>query len=584
MIFTTFGLCALLAPLAAATKAKPNIILILVDDQDVQMESLKHMPLLKQHMADEGTLYQSHYWYVSGSKSIAFKVNILTGKMSHNTNVTDIVAPYGGYPKFISQGLNDNYLPVWLQDAGYSTYYAGKLFNAHTTDNYDKPHAAGWTSSNFLLDPFTYSYWNATWQEDKKPPVSREGSYNTDDLAASTINYIRQAHSAGRPFFIGSAPIAPHTEVIPKPGTYAGNVSPDDPAFQPEVTPPRPAPRHANMFANLKVPRTPDFNPEKPSGVHWVAKLPRLNQAEIDYNDEFFRLRLQSLQAVDEMVERIVKELEILDILDNTYIIYTSDNGYHIGQHRLPPGKECGFETDINVPLLIRGPNVPRGMISDVMTSHTDLAPSIFRMAGIAPRSDFDGISVPLTREEMTRGKPSRPEHMGIEFWGLAMDEGLNGTMITINNTYKGIRLHSENFNLYYSVQCTNEHELYDMTVDPYQINNLLPSGANATGMPIVDYAKSKARIDGHSLLGVVSRLDALMMVMKSCRGETCIKPWNVLHPKGDVNTLEDALQGKYDDFYMRSAKENSVSFSMCTQGYLVGAEGLQNPFIYEGY
>ncbi|KAJ4207507.1 hypothetical protein NW767_002759 [Fusarium falciforme] len=127
------------------------------------------------------------------------------------------------------------------------------------------------------------------------------------------------------------------------------------------------------------------------------------------------------------MVERIVKELEILDILDNTYIIYTSDNGYHIGQHRLPPGKECGFETDINVPLLIRGPNVPRGMISDVMTSHTDLAPSIFRMAGIAPRSDFDGISVPLTREEMTRGKPSRPEHMGIEFWGLAMDEGLNG-------------------------------------------------------------------------------------------------------------------------------------------------------------
>ncbi|KAI8717615.1 Sulfatase domain-containing protein [Fusarium sp. LHS14.1] len=563
MIFNTFGLCALLAPLAAAAKAKPNIILILVDDQDVHMESLKHMPLLKQHMADEGTLYQSHY--CTTAICCPARVSILTGKMSHNTNVTDIVAPYGGYPKFISQGLNDNYLPVWLQDAGYSTYYAGKLFNAHTTDNYD-------------------NYWNATWQEDKKSPVSREGSYNTDDLAGRTINYIRKAHSAGKPFFIGSAPIAPHTEVIPKPGSYTGNVSLDDPAFQPEVTPPKPAPRHTNMFANLKVPRTPDFNPEKPSGVHWVAKLPRLNQSDIDYNDEFFRLRLQSLQAVDEMFERIVKELESLDILDNTYIIYTSDNGYHIGQHRLPPGKQCGFETDINVPLLIRGPNVPKGMISDAMTSHTDLAPSIFRMAGIAPRSDFDGISVPLTRKEMTRGKASRPEHMGIEFWGLAMDEGLNGTMITINNTYKGIRLYSEKFNLYYSVQCTNEHELYDMTVDPYQINNLLPSGANSTGMPIIDYDKSKAKINSHSLLRVVSRLDALMMVMKSCRGETCIKPWDVLHPKGGASTLEDALQKKYDDFYMRSAKDNSVSFSLCTQGYLVGAEGLQNPFIYEGY
>jgi arylsulfatase A-like enzyme len=126
------------------------------------------------------------------------------------------------------------------------------------------------------------------------------------------------------------------------------------------------------------------------------------------------------------MVDKIVKELESLDIMDNTYIIYTSDNGYHIGQHRLPPGKECGFEEDINVPLLIRGPGVPKGVVSNVMTSHTDLAPSIFRMAGIKPRPEFDGLAVPLTEDELKRATQRRAEHVGIEFWGLAIDEGID--------------------------------------------------------------------------------------------------------------------------------------------------------------
>lgn len=158
--------------------------------------------------------------------------------------------------------MNSKYLPIWLQEAGYSTYYTGKLFNAHTVDNYDKPHAAGWTSSDFLLDPFTYNYWNATWQKDQGAPVNREGTYNTDDLSDKTVNYIREAHAAGKPFFIGSAPIAPHTEVIPHPDTYNGTVTPTDPSIQPLVLPPKPAKRHVDMFRDLKVPRTPNFNPE----------------------------------------------------------------------------------------------------------------------------------------------------------------------------------------------------------------------------------------------------------------------------------------------------------------------------------
>ncbi|KAH7231026.1 alkaline-phosphatase-like protein [Fusarium tricinctum] len=582
MLLRTFGVLTSLATFASSAKTKPNIILVLVDDQDVHMESLKHMPLLEKQMADEGTLYTSHY--CTTAICCPARVSILTGRLAHNTNVTDLVAPYGGYPKFLSEGLNSKYLPIWLQEAGYSTYYTGKLFNAHTVENFDKPHAAGWTSSDFLLDPFTYNYWNSTWQKDQSAPVSREGTYNTDDLSNKTVNYIREAHAAGKPFFIGSAPIAPHTEVVPHPDTYNGTVSPTDPSIQPLVFPPKPAKRHADMFRDLKVPRTPNFNPEDPSGVSWVAQHPRLNQTYIDYGDDFFRLRLESLQAVDEMVDKIVKELESLDIMDNTYIIYTSDNGYHIGQHRLPPGKECGFEEDINVPLLIRGPGVPKGVVSNVMTSHTDLAPSIFRMAGIKPRPEFDGLAVPLTEDELKRATQRRAEHVGIEFWGLAIDEGIDSEVMSALNTYKGIRLHSKDYNLYYAVHCTNEHELYDMAVDPYQINNLLPSGKNSTGMPIASNADSSVKINNKPLLSIVSRLDAIMMVMKSCKGRTCTEPWKVLHPDGDVKSLKDAMDSKYDSFYLQAAEKNSVSFGMCMGGYIVTAEGPQAPSTYQGY
>ncbi|KAF5557612.1 arylsulfatase [Fusarium napiforme] len=515
-----FVVLASLAASVAPAKMKPNIILVLVDDQDVHMESLKHMPLLKKQMADQGTLHTSHY--CTTAICCPARVSILTGRLSHNTNVTDVVAPYGkSFPTKSQVFLNDNgnnYLPVWLQEAGYNTYYSGKLLNAHTVENYDKPHAAGWTSSDFLLDPFTYSYYNATWQKDQDAPVSRAGTYNTDNLSDKTINYIREAHAAGKPFFMGSAPIAPHSEVIVQPDTYNATISPTDPSIQPLILPQKPAKRHANMFRDLKVPRTPNFNPQE---RQWL---------------------------------------------------------------RLPPGKQCGFEEDINVPLLIRGPGVPKGVVSDAMTSHTDLAPSIFRMAGIKPRPEFDGLAVPLTDDELERVTQSRAEHVGIEFWGLAADEGMDSVILSDLNTYKGLRLHSKDYNLYYAVHCTNEHELYDMAVDPYQINNLLPSSRNSTGMPIASYADSNVKINKKPLLSIVSRLDALMMVMESCKGETCIKPWTILHPYGDVNSLKDALNNKYDSFYLQAAEKNSVSFGMCMPGYVVTAEGPQDPSTYQGY
>jgi arylsulfatase A-like enzyme len=222
-------------------------------------------------------------------------------------NVTDVSPPYGGYPKFISQGLNDNYLPVWLQAAGYNTYYTGKLFNSHTVDNYNKPYVNGFTSSDFLLDPYTYNYKNPAFQHNKHAPVYHKGNYSTDLVANKTFAFIEEAAKGDKPFFLVSAPIAPHSNGRP-----------------PLFTAPVSAERHKDLFKDVKVPRTANFNPGIPSGAAWVRKLRKQSVAAVDYNDEFYRLRLRALQAVDELVDGVFERLERLNLLDNTYVVYSS--------------------------------------------------------------------------------------------------------------------------------------------------------------------------------------------------------------------------------------------------------------------
>jgi arylsulfatase A-like enzyme len=165
----------------------------------------------------------------------------------------------GGYPKFISQGLNSAYLPVWLQEAGYTTYYTGKLFNSHTVDNYNSPYPAGFNGSDFLLDPYTYEYLNASFQHNHDPPVSYEGQYSTDVLAGKAYGFLEDAVASEKPFFLTIAPVAPHSNVkFARAGTN-GSIQKDDV----ELSPPIPAERHRNLFENALVPRHANFNPKQ---------------------------------------------------------------------------------------------------------------------------------------------------------------------------------------------------------------------------------------------------------------------------------------------------------------------------------
>ena len=155
-----------------------------------------------------------------------------------------------------------------------------------------------------------------------------------------------------------------------------------------------------------------------------MRNLPRQNESNVAYNDHFYRQRLRALQAVDELVDSIFSRLENYGILDNTYVFYSTDNGYHIGQHRLQPGKECGFEEDINIPLIVRGPHVPEGVTTDIVTSHTDLASTFLKIIGEKPRPDSDGLAIPLTEVEIVEAQSDRGEHVNVEYWGFAVGEG----------------------------------------------------------------------------------------------------------------------------------------------------------------
>lgn len=138
-------------------------------------------------------------------------------------------------------------------------------------------------------------------------------------------------------------------------------------------------------------------------------------------------MRLRALQGIDELVAGVVKLLDEHGILENTYLIYSSDNGFHMGQHRLPPGKECAYEEDVNIPLIIRGPGIPKGVATDQVTSHTDLAPTILDFFGLAPREDFDGAAISLPGNEVEKAESLRHEHVTVEYWGGALAEGKYG-------------------------------------------------------------------------------------------------------------------------------------------------------------
>lgn len=167
------------------------------------------------------------------------------------------------------------------------------------------------------------------------------------------------------------------------------------------------------------------------------------------------------------MIDSIVTKLDSLGVLNNTYIFYSTDNGYHIGQHRLQPSKYCAYREDVNIPLIVRGPGIAKNRTTEIVTSHTDLVPTFLTIAGAPLREDFDGSAIPIQSCDLDKAEHDEfyADYVNIEQWGFYQPEGKYDFNRQQNSTYKALRIVGGGYDLLYTVWCTGEHELYDLVV-----------------------------------------------------------------------------------------------------------------------
>jgi N-acetylglucosamine-6-sulfatase len=419
----------------------PNIVVIMTDDQTV--ESMRVMSGVRSALAADGTTF--NHAFVSTALCCPSRATLFTGQYMHNHGVLGNRPPEGGYGRLDTT----EYLPVWLQRAGYHTVHIGKFLNRYGQDNPPTEVPPGWSEWYASVDPSTYRY--TGYQLNENGVVSTYDRYQTDEYSQRAVDAIERLSPAPAPFFLSIAFLAPHS---------GGPRDPDDP--QGLVTP-QPADRHRDAFASEPLPRGPAFNEadvsDKPS---FIRRRPRLSATRRAAIEENYRQELESLLAVDEGVVRIVGALRAAGELENTLILFTSDNGYFHGEHRVPYGKVMVYEPSVRVPLIMRGPGVPRGATRRQLVTNVDLAPTILDAAGATPGRVQDGRSLFGVLEDR-----------GLEWGRELLLEGPTGFDAVAFSALRNERyLYAEHDN--------GERELYDLARDPHQLNSLHDDPAHA--------------------------------------------------------------------------------------------------------
>ncbi|HZA66873.1 MAG TPA: sulfatase, partial [Geminicoccaceae bacterium] len=365
LIALTLGLSHTPGPVAATpvVPSQPNIVVIMTDDEDLAIHDF--MPKTKALLEDRGTTFDN--FFVSYPFCCPSRASILRGQYAHNTHIVGNEQPWGGFEKLRQLGLEESTVATWLQAAGYHTTMIGKYINRYVPERDGVP--PGW--NEWYVGGNAHRSYNYTLNENGKMVAYGDGpeEYLNDVLTGKAVQVIRNASAAGRPFFVYVLPYTPHS---------------------PSVA----APRHLGMFADAALPKTPAFDEadvsDKPA---FIRAIPPLDGEQIARLEDEYRRRLASLQAIDDMVESIVNALEAGGTLERTYVMYSSDNGFHLGEHRLPSGKDFPYEEDIRVPMVVRGPGVPEGETIEAMGLNSDFAPTFAEIAGIAPPAFVDGRS-----------------------------------------------------------------------------------------------------------------------------------------------------------------------------------------------
>jgi N-acetylglucosamine-6-sulfatase len=458
----------------------PNVILILTDDlavNDLNPRALRHLPNLKSLLIDKGTTFDNAF--VTNSLCCPSRATILRGQYTHNHEILSNDPPRGGFEKFRFLGHENSTMATWVKEKGYRTAFFGKYLNGYK-ETYIPPGWDEWyaVTGNYLSHTFNENGHLVTYEP--------ESYYDTDVMSDKATDYIARTAGADPPFFTADRPFL----------MWIGTKAPHQPAT--------PAPRDVDSYPAVSLPHPPSFDePDVSDKPGWVSDNPPLSLEHKRYMEELYRKRLQSMLAVDDMIGELVGALQDSGELSNTYIVFTSDNGFHLGQHRLGAGKWTPYEEDIRVPLIVRGPGVPEGETLHHMVLNNDLAPTFADLAGADIPSFVDGRSLkPLLTDEPTpltdwrkrfvieavaerSGEPSTFVNES-EVTPLLTGDPLPGDWRKSSATtaqssedwgrpwLKALRTN----NYLYVEYKTGEYELYDLRKDPYELNNMYASAA----------------------------------------------------------------------------------------------------------
>jgi arylsulfatase A-like enzyme len=467
-----------------ATPDRPNIVFVLTDD--LSWNLVPYMPhvLALEHRGMTFTNYT-----VADSLCCPSRATIFTGEFPHNTKVLSNTAPGGGWDRFRTTGDERHTFATSLEAAGYRTALYGKYLNAYQPSTpssgplggaYVPPGWTGWGGVNGGgYAEFNYEMGVGV---DGYGKVQRFGSapddYLTSVIERFGMQFAGNSIGAGQPFFLELASFAPHRPYVP-------------------------APRDTGTFAGLQAPRPPSFGRLPTDPPPWMRSFaPLSNREQGRINAEFAR-RVASVQAVDRMIGDLERLLARRNELQNTIFVFSSDNGYHMGEHDLWPGKQTAYDTDIRVPLIVAGPHIAQGVTSPVMAENIDLAPTFDALAGAPVPRSVDGRSlVPLLHGQKV---PWRSVALVEHSRSLPSASDPDAQLPKQGNppSYDALRTRSYLFVRYRNGGAL---EYYNLRADPQELHNIAAS-------------LSPAR---------VAQLEKTLAALTSCREAAC---WRAAQP-----------------------------------------------------
>ena len=426
-----------------ATTPPPNFVFILTDDQT--LEQMRVLPRTTALIGAPGATFENAF--VSFPLCCPSRATFLTGQYAHNHRVLENYPPIGGF-----QALNaEETLPVWLSRAGYYTGLIGKLMNGYNTSPVGVP--PGWSEWHGEKTENRYYGYQlledgqlVTYGDPNENPVAPKHpeTYSTDVYTGKAVDFIERRAPEPQPYLLWLSYNAPHSGDPRPPNSVpdrcAGNA--------------KPAARHLDAFVNEPLPPAPAYNEadisEKPRSLQALAPL---TDGDTQAIDDIYTCELASLLAVDQGVEKVMNALAATGELDNTYVVFASDNGFFHGEHRIIFGKNRFYEEATHIPLLMRGPGIPAGSTIDELVGNVDFAPTVLAAAGATPGIPEDGRSLlPLI---------ARP------------DRELGREILFDTNTYKGIRTQRYAYAEHFARKDRGEKELYDLKRDPYELDSV---------------------------------------------------------------------------------------------------------------